>query len=160
MPMYPVIPFSIIYISLSRNVRYIKQGRYLHLLDGPLPAMVLGVCMQSAVAHRGGLQPAWITLRNLPDSFPSSTCLAVWGSQPCVALCTVLPLPAERLSTFSWISHVRCTQARLALVGVSASWHGGCGAAWRWTSGCAGLCGVTTPRRHNRGRRGTSPGSA
>ena len=77
--------------------------------------------MQPAVAHRGGLLPAWRTLRNLPGSLPLLDPPFCLGFQPCVALYTVLPLPAARLPTFSCLFHVRCPQARLALVGVSAS---------------------------------------
>ena len=51
--------------------------------------------MQPAVAHRGGLLPAWRTLRNLPGSLPLLDPPFCLGFQPCVALYTVLPLPAR-----------------------------------------------------------------
>ena len=75
-----------------------------------------------------------------PGQLPYSSIRPHLGPHPCISLCTVPPLPAERLPTLSWISHVIYTQVRRALVDVSASWYGGCGSACdgrRVAQGCA-----------------------
>jgi hypothetical protein len=131
---------------------HIKQRGYVHVLAGPLPILVRGSLYATCCCS---LWETPVCLENAehPDELllPLHPPLSL-GTQPCLALCMVLSLSAEGLPTFSWPSHVRCTPARLARVGVAAP--------WRWTSGCAGLCGVTTPRRHHRARSGTSPGRA
>ena len=83
------------------NVGNMEQRSCWHLLDGPIPAMVLGVCMQHAVEPGEVCQPDQMALVSLTGFLSSPSRLLAWTLTflPCVSLRTVLPLPAERLPT-------------------------------------------------------------